>query len=72
MQKLKSNHYKSLIYNTKRLKQNDITYIGFNINNLQDLKLENKLNIKDAVEFNIKGMSYINKINIKKSTLQYI
>ena len=72
MQKLKTNHYKSLIYNTKKLKRNDITYIGFNINNLQELKFENKLNIKDVIEFNLKGLSYINKINIKKSTMQFI
>jgi len=72
MQKLKTNHYKSKIYNTKKLKRNDITYIGFNINNLQELKFENKLNINQVVEFNIKGLSYINKINIKKSTMQFI
>ena len=72
MRKLKTNHYKSQILNTKKLKINNKVYIGFNINNLQDIKIIDKLNICDVVEFNITGMSYINKNNIKKSTLQFI
>ena len=72
MQKLKTNHYKSQILNTKKIKMNNNVYIGFNINNLQVVKIKDKLNICDVVEFNIKGMSYINKNNIKKSTLQFI
>ena len=72
MQKLKTNHYKTKILNTKKLKINNKVYIGFNINNLQDIKIIDKLNIRDVVEFNIKGLSYINKNNIKKNTLQFI
>tara|TARA_R110002051_G_scaffold1458_5_gene8178 strand:- start:156 stop:374 length:219 start_codon:yes stop_codon:yes gene_type:complete len=72
MQKLKTNHYKTKILNTKKLKINNKVYIGFNINNLQDIKIIDKLNIRDVVEFNLKGLSYINKNNIKKSTLQFI
>ena len=72
MQKLKTNHYKTKILNTIKLKINNKVYIGFNINNLQDIKIIDKLNIRDVVEFNLKGLSYINKNNIKKSTLQFI
>jgi len=72
MQKLKTNHYKSQILNTKKVKLNNITYIGFNINDLQNIKLENKLTLNNVIEFNLKGLSYINKNNIKKSTLQFI
>ena len=32
MQKLYTKHYKSQILNTKKVKLNNITYIGFNIN----------------------------------------
>ena len=32
MQKLKTNHYKSQILNTKKIKMNNNVYIGFNIN----------------------------------------
>jgi len=72
MQKLYTKHYKSQILNTKKIKINKKLYIGFNINDLQNIKLENKLTLNDVVEFNVKGLSYINKNNIKKSTLQFI
>tara|TARA_Y100000385_G_C12731142_1_gene482791 strand:- start:326 stop:544 length:219 start_codon:yes stop_codon:yes gene_type:complete len=72
MQKLYTKHYKSQILNTKKIKINKKLYIGFNINDLQNIKLENKLTLNDVVEFNVKGLSYINKNNIKKSTLQFV
>lgn len=72
MRKLYTKHYKSQILNTKKIKINKILYIGFNINDLQNIKLKDKLTLQDVVEFNVKGLSYINKNNIKKSTLQFI
>lgn len=72
MRKLYTKHYKSQILNTKKIKINKILYIGFNINDLQNIKLKDKLTLQDVVEFNVKGLSYINKNNIQKSTLQFI
>ena len=60
------------IGNTPLVKLNNITYIGFNINDLQNIKLENKLTLNNVIEFNLKGLTFINKNNIKKSTLQFI
>ena len=45
MQKLYTKHYKSQILNTKKVKLNNITYIGFNINDLQNIKLKDKLTL---------------------------
>jgi hypothetical protein len=66
---LKTNHYKSKLLKYKRVKFNNTTYLGFNINDLFNLKEFIKDN--NIVEFNLKGLSYINKNNLK-STLQNI
>ena len=68
MRKLKIKHYKSNILNTKKLNINNKTYIGFKIEDLQNIKNFTK----DLIEFNLKGLSYINKENLTKSTLQSI
>ena len=68
MRKLKTKHYKSNILNTKKLNINNKTYIGFKIEDLQNIKNFTK----DLIEFNLKGLSYINKENLTKSTLQSI
>ena len=72
MQKLYTKHYKSQILNTKKIKLKNNTYIGFNINDLQNIKLKDKLTLNNVIEFNLKGLTFINKNNIKKSTLQSI
>lgn len=66
---LKTNHYKSKLLKYKKVKFNNTTYLGFNINDLFNLKEFIKDN--NIVEFNLKGLSYINKNNLK-STLQNI
>lgn len=66
---LKTNHYKSKLLKYKRVKIKDTTYLGFNINDLFTLKEFIKDN--DIVEFNLKGLSFISKNNLK-STLQNI
>ena len=68
MIKLYTKHYKSNILNTKKLNINNKTYIGFKIEDLQNIKNFTK----DLIEFNLKGLSYINKENLTKSTLQSI
>lgn len=68
MRKLKTKHYKSNILNTKKLNINNKTYIGFKIEDLQNIKDFNK----NLIDFNLKGLSYINKNNLTKSTLQSI
>ena len=72
MQKLYTKHYKSQILNTKKVKLNNITYIGFNINDLQNIKLKDKLTLNNVIEFNLKGLTFINKNKIQKSTLQFV
>jgi hypothetical protein len=72
MQKLYTKHYKSQILNTKKIKLNNKIYIGFNINDLQNIKLKDKLELNNVIEFNLKGLTFINKNNIQKSTLQFI
>jgi hypothetical protein len=79
LKNLKTNHYLSKILKTKKLKFNNNIYIGFNINDLQNIKefkdnLKNKIknkNIKTIIEFNLKGLTYINIKNLK-STLNNI
>ena len=66
---LKTNHYKSKLIKYKKVTFNNTTYLGFNINDLFTLKEFIKDN--NIVEFNLKGLSYINKNNLK-STLQNI
>jgi len=72
MQKLYTKHYKSQILNTKKIKLNNKIYIGFNINDLQNIKLKDKLTLNNVIEFNLKGLTFINKNNIQKSTLQFV
>ena len=69
LKNLKTNHYKSKLLKYKRVKIKDTTYLGFNINDLFTLK--EFIKDKNIVEFNLKGLSYINKNNLK-STLQNI
>ena len=66
---LKTNHYKSKLLKYKKVTIKNTTYLGFNINDLFTLKEFIKDN--NIVEFNLKGLSYINKNNLK-STLQNI
>ena len=68
MRKLYTKHYKSKILNTKKLNFNNKIYIGFKIEDLQNIKDFNK----NLIDFNLKGLSYINKNNLTKSTLQTI
>ena len=68
--KLKTNHYKSKLINTKKLKINNNKFIGFKINDLLQFKFYFKEN--NLVEFTLKGFSFINVNNIPKSTLQYL
>ena len=68
MRELKTKHYRSSILNTKTIIISYKTYIGFKIEDLQNIKNFTK----DLVEFNLKGFSYINKENLTKSTLQSI
>ena len=67
MQKLYTKHYTTKILNTKKLKIKNKTYIGFNINDL--LNIKNYIKDNNIVEFNYKGFSFINKNNINKSIL---
>ena len=67
MQKLYTKHYQTKILNTKKLKLNNKTYIGFKINDL--FKIKNYIKDNNIVEFNYKGFSFINKNNINKSIL---
>ena len=72
LKSLKTNHYKTKILNIKKLKLKNNTYIGFNINDLQNIKLKDKLEIENVLEFNLKGLSFINKKYIQNSTLNNI
>ena len=67
MQKLYTKHYTTKILNTKKLKIKNKTYIGFNINDL--FKIKNYIKDNNIVEFNYKGLSFININNINKSIL---
>lgn len=72
LKNLKTNHYKTKILNIKKLKLKNNTYLGFNINDLQNIKLKDKLQIKNVIEFNLKGLTFINKKYIQNSTLNNI
>ena len=72
LKSLKTNHYKTKLLNTKKLKLKNNIYIGFNINDLQNIKLKDKLEIENVLEFNLKGLSFINKKYIQNSTLNII
>ena len=68
--KLKTNHYKSKLINTKKFTINSKKYIGFKINDLLQFKFY--LKEDNLVEFTYKGFSFINVNNIPKNTLQYL
>ena len=70
LKNLKTNHYKSKLITTKKLKFNNNKYIGFKINDLLEFKFYFKEN--NLIEFTNKGFSFINIKNIPKSTLQYL
>ena len=65
MRKLYTKHYTTKILNTKKLKINNKTYIGFNINDL--FKIKNYIKDNNIIEFNYKGLSFINKNNLKNT-----
>jgi len=67
MRKLYTKHYTTKILNTKKLKIKNKTYIGFNINDL--FKIKNYIKDNNIVEFNYKGLSFINIKNINKNIL---
>ena len=67
MRKLYTKHYTTKILNTKKLKINNNIYIGFNINDL--FKIKNYIKDNNIIEFNYKGLSFINKNNINKNIL---
>ena len=69
LKNLKTKHYISKILKTKKLKINNKTYIGFKINDLLIFKWYQK---NPKIDFNFKGLSYINIKNIPESTLQSI
>jgi len=70
LKNLKTNHYKTKLITTKKLKFNNNKYIGFKINDLLEFKFYFKEN--NLIEFTNKGFSFINIKNIPKSTLQYL
>lgn len=72
LKNLKTNHYISKILKVKKLKLKNNIYFGFLINDLNNIKLINNLEIENVIEFNLKGLTFINKNNIKKSTLNNI
>ena len=69
LKSLKTNRYKSKIIFTKKLKIKNTTYIGFKINDL--FKLKEFIKENNIIDFTYKGLSFINKNNLK-STLQNI
>jgi len=76
MRKLYTKHYTSKILNTKKFKILHSTYIGFKIEDLEKIKFNKDLEIKNfnrnLIDFNLKGFSYINKNKLSKNTLQTI
>ncbi len=67
MQKLYTKHYTTKILNTKKLKIKNKIFIGFKINDL--LNIKNYIKNNNIVEFNYKGLSFINKNNINSNIL---
>ena len=62
LKNLKTNHYKTKIVPTKKLKLNNTTYIGFKINDL--FKLKEFIKEDNIIDFTYKGLSFINNIEI--------
>ena len=57
--------YTSQIIQTKKLNILNSTYIGFKLHQIPQSQ-------KAIVEFTLKGLSFINKINLNKNSLQYL
>tara|TARA_R100001369_G_C3222436_1_gene150355 strand:- start:218 stop:424 length:207 start_codon:yes stop_codon:yes gene_type:complete len=62
LQTLKTNHYKSQLIPTKKLKMQNNTYYGFKLNELIDYKL-----YKLEYDFTHKGLTFINKNKLSKN-----
>ena len=65
LKSLKTNHYKSKIIFTKKLKIKNTTSIGFKINDFFTLK--EFIKNKNIIDFTYKGLSFINKNNLKNT-----
>jgi hypothetical protein len=63
--------YTSTHIKTKKLKQNNQTYIGFYLTDLYTNKSLNKL-INNVNNFNHSGLTYFNQIDLPKSILQVL
>jgi hypothetical protein len=63
--------YNSTHIKTKKLKQNNQTYIGFYLTDLYSNRLLNKI-IDKVNNFNHSGLTYFNKLDLPKSVLEII
>ena len=63
--------YNSTHIKTKKLKQNNQTYIGFYLTDLYTNRLLNKI-IDKVNNFNHSGLTYFNKFDLPKSILEII
>jgi hypothetical protein len=63
--------YNSTHIKTKKLKQNNQTYIGFYLTDLYTNRLLNKI-ITKVNKFNHSGLTYFNKLDLPKSVLEII
>ena len=63
--------YNSTHINTKKLKQNNQTYIGFYLTDLYTNRLLTKI-ITKVNNFNHSGLTYFNKLDLPKSVLEII
>ena len=62
LQTLKTNHYKSQLIPTKKLKMQNNTYYGFKLNELIDFKL-----YKLDYDFQFKGLTFISDDKLSES-----
>jgi hypothetical protein len=63
--------YNSTHIKTKKLKQNNQTYIGFYLTDLYSNTLLTKI-ISKVNNFNHSGLTYFNKLDLPKSILEII
>jgi hypothetical protein len=63
--------YNSTHIKTKKLKQNNQTYIGFYLTDLYTNRLLTKI-ITKVNNFNHSGLTYFNKLDLPKSILEII
>ena len=63
--------YNSTHIKTKKLKQNNQTYIGFYLTDLYSNRLLNQI-INKVNNFNHSGLTYFNKLDLPKSILEII